>query len=140
MLESAAGEAQERVGKQRSVKKMMNPELHSKTSEYREHSQKSLSSGKATDEEMSRNIVHQTLDRRVHPGDSKNREHSQNSRVKQVVEEIGCENVTVGVRENQCSVGDSDFPKHSQNSLSKGEPKVNPGEANMSFNTRDGQC
>ena len=56
------------------------------------------------------------------------------------MEEIGHENVTVGVRENQCSAGDSDFPKHSQNSLSKGEPKVDPGEANMSFNTRDGQC
>ena len=40
-LESAAGEAQERVSEQRSVKKTMNPELHSKTSEYREHSQKS---------------------------------------------------------------------------------------------------
>ena len=118
----------------------MNPELHSKTSEYREHSQKSRSSGKATDEETSRNIVHQTLDRRVHSGDNENREHSQNSRVKQAMEEIGRENVTVGVRENQCSAGDSDFPKHSQNSLSKGEPKVDPGEANVSFNTRDGQC
>ena len=68
-LESAAGEAQERVSKQRSVKKTMNPELHSKTSEYREHSQKSRSSGKVTDEETSRNIMHQTLDRRVHSGD-----------------------------------------------------------------------
>ena len=38
-LESAAGEAQERGSEQRSVKKMMKPELHSKTSEYREHSQ-----------------------------------------------------------------------------------------------------
>ena len=118
----------------------MNPELHSKTSEYREHSQKSRSSGKVTDEEMSRNIMHQMLDRRVHSEDSENREHSQNSRVKQVVQEIGCENVTVDVRENQCLAGDSDFPKHSQNSLSKGEPKVNTGEANVSFNTRDGHC
>ena len=140
MLESAAGEAQERVSEQRSVKRMMNPELHSKTSEYREHSQKSWSSGKATDEETSRNIVHQTWDRRVHSEDSKNRENSQNSQIKQVVQEIGRENVTVGVRENQCSVGDSDFPKHSQNSLSKSEPKVDPGEANVSFNTRDGHC
>ena len=58
------------------------------------------------------------------------------------MEEIGHENVTVGVRENQCSVGDSDFPKHSQNSLSKGKPKpkVDPGEANVSFNTHDCQC
>ena len=118
----------------------MNPELHSKTSEYREHSQKSQSSGKVTDEETSRNIVHQMLERHVHSEDSENREHSQNLQVKQVVQEIGRENVTVGVRENQCSAGDSDFPKHSQNSLSKGEPKVDPGEANVSFNTRDGHC
>ena len=50
----------------------MEPELHSKTSEYREHSQKLRSSEKVTDEETSRNIVHQTLDRRVHSGDSEN--------------------------------------------------------------------
>ena len=34
----------------------------------------------------------------------------------------------------------SDFSKHSQNSLSKGEPKVDPGEANVTFGDRDGQC
>ena len=56
------------------------------------------------------------------------------------MKEIGHVNVTVSVRENQCSAGDSDFSKHSQNLLSKGEPKVDPGEANVSFNTRDGQC
>ena len=78
-LKSAAGEAQEQVSEQRGMKKTMDPELHSKTSEYREHSQKSWSSEKATDEETSRNIVHQTLDRCVHPGDSENLEHSQNS-------------------------------------------------------------
>ena len=44
LLESAAGEEQERVSEQRSVKKTMNPELQSKTSEYREHSQESRSS------------------------------------------------------------------------------------------------
>ena len=126
-LESAAGEAQKRVSGQRSVKKTMDPELHSNTSEYREHSQKSRSSGKATDEEMSRNTVHQMSDRCVHTGDSENREHSQNSQEKQAVKEIGHVNVTVSVRENQCSAGDSDFSKHSQNSLSKGEPKVDPG-------------
>ena len=96
-MESVAGEAQERVSEQRSVKKTMDPELHSKTSEYKEHSQKSRSSGKATDEETSRNIMHQTLDRGVHPGDSENREHSQNSWEKQAMEEIGHENVTVSV-------------------------------------------
>ena len=62
-LQSAAGEAQEQVSEQRSVKKMMDLELHNRTSEYREHSQKSRSSEKATDEETSRTIVHQKLDR-----------------------------------------------------------------------------
>ena len=71
-LESAAGEAQERVSEQLSVEKKRDPELHSNTSKYREHSQKSRSSGKATDEETSRNIMHQTSDRCVHPGDNKN--------------------------------------------------------------------
>ena len=50
LLESAAGEAHEQVSEQRSVQKTMDPELHSNTSEYREHSQKSRSSGKATDD------------------------------------------------------------------------------------------
>ena len=57
-LESAAGEAQEQASEQRSVKKTMNLELHNRTSEYREHSQKSLSSEKLTDEKTSRKIVH----------------------------------------------------------------------------------
>ena len=48
--------------------------------------------------------------------------------------------VTMSVRENQCSAGDSDFSKYSQNSLSKGEPKVDPGEANVSFGDHDDQC
>ena len=50
LLESAAGEAHEQVSEQRSVQKTTDPELHSNTSEYREHSQKSQSSGKATDD------------------------------------------------------------------------------------------
>ena len=50
----------------------MNLERHDKTSEYREHSQKSRSSEKATDEETSRKTVHQTFDRDAHPGNSKN--------------------------------------------------------------------
>ena len=119
---------------------MLDPELHSNASEYREHSQKSWSSGKATDVKTSGNIVHQTLDRGVYPEDSENREHSQNSREKQAVDEMEHVNVTMSVRKNQFSVGDSDFSKHSQNSLSKGEAKVDPGEANVSFGDRDGQC
>ena len=48
----------------------MNVERHDKTSEYREHSQKSRSSEKTTDEETSRKTVHQTVDRDTHPGNS----------------------------------------------------------------------
>ena len=140
LLESAAGEAQERVSEQRSAKQALDPELRSNASKYREHSQKSRNSAKSTDREMSGNIVHQTLDRCVHPGDSENREHSQNSWEKHAVEEMEHVKVTMSVRENQCSAGDSDFSKHSQNSLLKDEPKVDPGEANVSFGDRDDQC
>ena len=56
------------------------------------------------------------------------------------MEDVEHVNVTTNVQENQCSTGDSDFSKHLQNSLSKGEPKVDPGEANVSFGDRDGQC
>ena len=45
-LERAAGEAQEQISEQRSVQKTMEPEPHSRTSEYGEHSQKSRSSEK----------------------------------------------------------------------------------------------
>ena len=69
-LESAVGEAQERVSEQRSVKQALDPELHSNASEYREHSQKSQNSGKSINMEMSGNIVHQMLERRGHPGDN----------------------------------------------------------------------
>ena len=138
-LESTAGEAQERVSEQKSVKKALDTELHSNASEYREHSQKSWNNGTLTDVETLGNIVHQTLERRVHPGDSENGEHSQNSREKQAVEEMKHVNVTMSAQENQCSAGDSNFSKHSQNSLLKGEPKVDLREANVSFGDRDGQ-
>ena len=120
-------------------KRRWTQKLHSRTSEYREHSQKSRSSERATDKEMSGNIVHRTMDRRVHPGDSKNREHSQNSHEKQAVEDMGNVNVTFSVRDSQCSGRDSDFPEHSQNLLLNGEPKVDTEEANMSFSDSDGQ-
>ena len=138
--ESAAGEAQERVSEQRSAKQVLDSKLHSNASEHREHSQKSQNSGKLTDVETSGNIVHQTLERRVQPGNSENREHSQNSWEIQAVEEMEHVKVTMSVRESQCSAGDSDFSKHAQNLLSKGEPKVDPGEAKVSFGDRDGQC
>ena len=62
------------------------------------------------------------LDRDAHPGNSKNREHSPNSWIKQAGVDIGNVNVTVSIRDNQCSAGVSDFLEHSQNSLSNGEP------------------
>ena len=56
-LENAAGEAQERVSEQRSVKQALNSKLHSNASEYREHSQKSRNSAKPTDVETPRKLV-----------------------------------------------------------------------------------
>ena len=97
LLESAAGEASDRVSEQRSVEKMMDLELHNKTSEYREHSQKSRNSEKTTDEETSGKVVHRTLDRGTHLGDSENQEHSQNSRIKQARVDVGNVNVPVSI-------------------------------------------
>ena len=85
-------------------------------------------------------LYSQTLDRRVHPGDSENREHSQNSWGKQAVVDKGNVNMTVSVRNNQCSAGDSDFLEHSQNSLPNGESKVDTGEVNVWSSAHDGQC
>ena len=138
-LESAAGGAHEQVSDQRIVQKTMDSEQHDKTSECREHSQKSRSSEKGTDEEMSRNIVHQTLDRQVHQGNSENREHFQNSRKKQAGVDIGNINVTVSNRDKQSLPGVSNFLEHSQNLLLNDEPKVNTAEVNVSLSARDGQ-
>ena len=80
------------------------------------------------------------LDRCLHQGDSENREHSQNPHKKQVVEDMGDVNMTFSIQESQCSGRDIDFPKHSQNSLLNGKPKVGTEETNVSFSDRDGQC
>ena len=58
LLESVAGGASDRVNQQGRVGDMIDPKLHKGTSEYRELSQKSRSSERATDEEMSRKLVH----------------------------------------------------------------------------------
>ena len=140
-LESAAGEAQEQISKQRSVQKTMDSEPHSRTSKCREHSQKSRSTEKKTDEEeTSRNSLHKTMDRRMHPGDSENREHSQNSWEKQAREDIRNVKVTVSAEDNKNSAVSSDFLEDSQNSLSSGEREVNKGEASESLSDPDGQC
>ena len=106
----------------------MDPELHNRTSEYRELSQKLQSSKKVADEEMSRKLVHRTLNKDTHPEHSENREHSQNSRKKQAGVNIAKVKVTVSTEDNKCSAESSDFLEHSQNSLSNGEPKVDKGE------------
>ena len=48
--------------------------------------------------------------------------------------------VTVSAEDTKHTAQSSDFSKHSQNSLSKDEPKVDPGEPKATFGDRDGQC
>ena len=116
LLESAEGEAQEQASEQRSMKKMMDLELHNRTSEYREHSQKSRSSEKPTDEETSRKIVHRMLDKGAHPEDSENREHSQkslsNGKPKVDTGEV---NMSFGAHKSQCLTAASEAQEVSSN-------------------------
>ena len=135
-LESLAGEAQERVQDQRSVRRTMNSILHSNASECRKHSQKSRDSGKPTDVEMPGKLVKGTLIREMHLQHSECREHSQNSRIKQAA---GVE-MTVSAEDAKTTAASSDSSKHSQNSLSKGEPNADPGEVKATFGDPDGQC
>ena len=86
--------------------------------------------------ETPRKLVKQTISRDTHLQHSECREHSQNSRIKQA----GIVKATVSAEDTKCTAASSDFSKHSQNSLLKGEPKVDPGEAKVSFGDRDGQC
>ena len=48
--------------------------------------------------------------------------------------------MTANNEDAKLTAASSDFSKHSQNSLSNGEPKVDPGEAKVTFGDRDGQC
>ena len=136
LLENAAGEELQLVGEQRSQKQELDSELHSKVSEYREHSQKSRDNGKPTAAETAKKLVKRTLSRNTHPQHSECREHSRNSRIKQP----GLEEATSNNKDAEPTATSSDFSKHSQNSLSNGEPKVDPGEAKVTFGDRDGQC
>ena len=108
-LECVTGEAPQQPNEQRSMEKVMDPEVHKKTSKYREHSRNSQRSEKATDEETSRKNVHQMLGRDAHPGNSESQEHSQNSRKKQAKEDIGNVKVTVSAEDNKCPAVSSDF-------------------------------
>ena len=135
-LENTAGEALELVSEQKSVKQALDSEPPSNTSEDREHSQKSRNSRKPTDVETARKLVKRTLSRDTHLQHSECREHSQNSRIKHP----GLVEVTASDEDAEPTAASSDFSKHSQNSLLKGEPKVDPGEAKVIFGDRDGQC
>ena len=77
-----------------------------------------------------------TLIREMHLQHSECREHSQNSRIKQAA---GVE-MTVSAEDAKTTAASSDFSKHSQNSLSKGEPNADPGEVKATFGDPDGQC
>ena len=135
-LECVVGEAQDRESKQRSVRQALNSKLHSNASECREHSQNSRDNGKPTDVETPEKLVKQTLIREMHLQHSECREHSQNSRIKQAA---GVE-MTVSAEDAKTTAVGSDFSKHSQNSLSKGEPNVDPWKVEATFGHPDGQC
>ena len=134
-LQGVAGEAQVRLRDKRSLEKALDSELHSNISEYRKYSQKSRDSGKPTDVETPRELAKGTLIREMHLQHSECREHSQNSRIKQP----GTVEVTASTEDLEPTAASSDFSKHSQDSLSKGEPKADPGEANVTSVDRDGQ-
>ena len=133
-LESVVGEAQVRESNQRSVRKALNSKLHSNASKCREHSQNSRDSGKPTDVGTPEKVVKRTSIGEMHLQHSECREHSQNSRIKQAA---GVE-MTVSAKDAK-TVG-SDFSKHSQNSLSKGEPNADPRRVEATLCHPDGQC
>ena len=72
----------------------------------------------------------------MHLQHSKCQEHSQNSRIKQAA---GVE-MTVSAEDAKTTAVGSDFSKHSQNSLSKGEPNADPRKVEATFGHPDGQC
>ena len=110
--------------------------MHSNISKYREHSQKSQDNGKTTDKDSAATRVKRTFSRDMHLQHSECREHSQNSRIQ---ESVGVA-VTVSAEDTKCSAPSSDFPEHSQNSLSRRERETDNEEANVSFGDRDGLC
>ena len=130
------GEAQDRESKQRSVRQALNSKPHSNASKCREHSQNLRDNGKPTDVGTPEKVVESTLIREMHLQHSECREHSQNSRIKQAA---GVE-MTVSAEDAKTTAVGSNFSKHSQNSLSKGEPKVDPRKGEVTLGHPDGQC
>ena len=114
----------------------MDSGLHNNISEYREDSQKSQDKGKPTDKDSAATRVKRAFSRDMHLQHSECREHSQNSRIKQAVGIA----VTISTEDTQCSGVSSDFPEHSQNSLSRSERETDNGEAKVSSGDRDGLC
>ena len=135
-LESVAGEAQVQSWDQRNLEKVLDSELHSNTSEYREHSQKSQDNGKPIDKESAETKVKRTFSRDIHLQHSECRKHSQNSRIQ---ESVGVA-VTVSAEDTKCSAPSIDLPEHSQNSLSRSELETDNEEPNVSLGDRDGLC
>ena len=72
----------------------------------------------------------------MHLQHSECREHSQNSRIQETVGVA----VTVSFEDTKCSAVDSDFPEHSQNSLSTSYHETESEEANVSLGDRNGPC
>ena len=54
--------------------------------------------------------------------------------------DVGNVNMPVSIRDDQCSVGVSNFLEHFQNSLSNGESKVDTGDVDVSLSVCNGQC
>ena len=48
--------------------------------------------------------------------------------------------MTISTEDAKITAASSDFSKHSQNSLSKGEPNADPGEVKRTFGDPDGRC
>ena len=48
--------------------------------------------------------------------------------------------MTVSAEDATITAASSDFSKHSQNSLSGGEPNAEPGEVKTTFGDPDGRC
>ena len=116
--------------------KALDSELHSNTSKYREHSQKSQDNGKPTDKESAATKVKRKFSRDMHLQHSECRENSKTSRIQ---ESVGVA-VTVSAEDTKCSAPSSRFPEDSQNSLSRSERETDNEEANMSLGDRDGIC
>ena len=102
-------------------------------SDFREHSRNSLES---VADNKSAETKRRTFSRDMHLQHSECREHSQNSRIQETVGVA----VIVSSEDTKCSAVDSDFPEHSQNSLSTSYRETESEEANVSLGDRNGPC